>query len=126
MNIAWHALRPEVAHIPTVVGVGLGFWALQPLLCDVTMSLAAVMLTYGAGVPALRDAGFLQLAQHQMSTAKACSGLAWLAGVIMLFTFARFAMFERWPRLRLGVCAGALPVAIVAQAARISVQALWL
>jgi exosortase len=122
----WAALRwawPAVAFLgfmvplPHMVEVSLG-WPLRTVA-----TAASAYLLQTLGMPALREGHIIQLEGYQLGVVDACSGLSLL---LLFFAFSTgLAMVIRRPILdRILIVASAVPIALVANVARIIITGL--
>jgi exosortase len=72
-----------------------------------------------AGVPVLREGNVLQLPARTLEVAEACSGIRSLVSLTMLGIVLGYFTERRLPR-RIALAVAALPIAIVANAARVA------
>ena len=80
--------------------------------------IAAGMLTI-AGVGVLREGNILDVGGHRIAVVEACSGLRYLLSLgFMALVFAYLTDSKAW--MRLALLAAAIPVAILANAARVA------
>ena len=76
-----------------------------------------------AGIPVLRDGNILELAHHRLSVVEACSGMRSLLSLSFLaLVYAYFFDQKVWMRVLL--FAGTIPIAIAANAARVTLAGL--
>jgi exosortase len=71
------------------------------------------------GIPVLRDGNILELAEHKLSVVEACSGIRSLLSLTFLSLVYGF-FFEEKPWLRAALLAATVPIAIAANAFRVS------
>ena len=72
-----------------------------------------------AGVPVLREGNILELPTTRLEVAEACSGIRSLVSLLTLaIVLGQFSLARRWTRAALALAA--VPVAIVANAARVA------
>lgn len=72
-----------------------------------------------AGVPVLREGNILELPNTRLEVAEACSGIRSLVSLLTLaIVLGQFSLGRRWTRAALAIAA--VPVAIVANAARVA------
>ncbi len=86
---------------------------------QLTASAAAEMVLHLCRVPVYRSGNLLQMAQQTLNVAEACSGIRSLVSLITLAVILAGFSKLRWP-LRLLLVVSAAPVAIVANAMRVS------
>jgi exosortase len=85
-------------------------------------SVAEAILNF-AGIPVLRDGNILELARHRISVVEACSGMRSLLSLSFLaLVYAYFFDQKVWMRGLL--FAGTIPIAIAANAARVTLAGL--
>lgn len=72
------------------------------------------------GIPVLRDGNILELASQKLSVVEACSGIRSLLSLTFLsLVYAYF--FDKRPRMRLYMLLATIPIAIIANAGRVTV-----
>ncbi|CAN5669080.1 exosortase [soil metagenome] len=72
-----------------------------------------------AGIPVLRDGNILRLPSRTLEVAEACSGIRSLVSLIMLaVVLGYFTERRTWPRILIAI--SAVPIAILANAARVA------
>jgi exosortase len=82
-------------------------------------SRAGEAVLSGAGVPVLREGNILELPHITLEVAQACSGIRSLVSLVALaVVFGKVSGLPRGPRIALALCA--VPIAIVANAARVA------
>ncbi len=71
------------------------------------------------GIPVLRDGNILELASQKLSVVEACSGIRSLLSLTFLsLVYAYF--FDKRPRMRLYMLLATIPIAIIANAGRVT------
>jgi exosortase len=71
------------------------------------------------GIPVLREGNVIELAQMKLQVVEACSGIRSLVSLATLAVVYAYFFESRWPR-RLVIVASVVPIAIVANAARVA------
>jgi exosortase len=121
MVAGWRVLRwslPSIAFLYFMVPIPFTAesWLSVPLQAVATKLSTACLLMLGQ--PALAEGNTIWIGDHQMFVEEACSGLRIFVGIFAL-AFA-FALFSNWSWWQKGLAlAAALPIAIVANVARV-------
>jgi exosortase len=107
-------LLPFMIPIPQVIYNQITF----PL--QLFASSVAEMVLETVGIPVFRDGNVLELASQKLSVAEACSGIRSLLSLTFLsLVFAYF--FDNKPWMRLVLFLGTIPIAILANAGRVTI-----
>jgi exosortase len=107
-------LLPFMVPIPAVIYNQITFplQLFASRVAEATLSLA--------GIPVLRDGNVLELAQQKLSVVEACSGIRSLLSLSFLSLVYGY-FFDSKPWMRLALLIGVVPIAILANAARVSI-----
>ncbi|MBI2400023.1 MAG: exosortase W [Deltaproteobacteria bacterium] len=98
----------EKFHWPfQLLAADIGVWAIQTL-----------------GIPAYKEAQFIQLPNITLEVASACSGLRFLVSIIAIGVPLAWLTQRSWPR-RIGLVAFAVLIAILANGARVALIGVW-
>lgn len=107
-------LLPFMIPIPTVIYNQITF-PLQLFASRVAESLLGLI-----NIPVLREGNVLELASQKLSVAEACSGIRSLLSLSFLaLVYAYF--FDKKPWMRVALFLGVLPIAIAANAGRVTI-----
>lgn len=107
-------LLPFMIPIPTVIYNQITF----PL--QLFASRVAEILLGAINIPVLREGNVLELASQKLDVAEACSGIRSLLSLSFLaLVYAYF--FDKKPWMRLALFLGVLPIAIAANAGRVTI-----
>ena len=118
----WHFLKWSALSIAFLIfTIPLPFFV-QTMLSQPLQHVATVWSTYClqlAGIPAMASGNVIVIGQFQLFVADACSGLSMLMTFFALTT-AFVCLVERsWPN-RIAIVASAIPIAVIANVARIT------
>ncbi len=107
-------LLPFMIPIPAVIYNQITF-PLQLFASRVAEGVLSLL-----GIPVLRDGNVLELASQKLSVAEACSGIRSLLSLTFLsLVYAYF--FDKKPWMRWALLIGVVPIAILANAARVTI-----